>query len=270
MMLSVTLLKPLVVLSLHACFVSEVCMVSRKLARPSPPSGSQASPRCPRRALFRTRVDCETLKCLYRGDSGDFHLALAGEGQSGKSWCREPRDRLRWLSPQHGTRPCVTGWGRRLRALGQSSPWRQGRGLRGLPLCPGQAMLAVWLGVPGGGCGALWEANAHPGNRRVPHQGPLAPCMEGTPGRAVWTSQQSGSGVCGRKRGVAGRGARGAAEAPVSVGGERGRPGRRALGTSGQQQGRHRSDSGPRRLPAPVNSRGAAACWPRPPTAVSL
>lgn len=71
--------------------------------------------------------------------------------------------------------------------------------LRLLPLCPGQVMFAVWPWVPGGGFGTLWEARAYPGNRKVPHQGPLTPCCEGGPELCRVDVPEVRIGVCGRK-----------------------------------------------------------------------
>lgn len=178
----------------------------------------------------------------------------------GKSWFRKRGGRLSRLSLQRGTGPCMA----RLTSPGSGTeqPAASGPGALGAPAVPGAGHAR---GVALGPTRRAWDTVGR--KREVPHQGPLAP------GRAVWTSQRSGSGVRGRKSGGCARGTGygGATETPVCVGGERGRPGRRGLGASGRRQGRRRPDSGPRRLPAPAQSRGADRTQaPAPDSAFSL
>lgn len=167
----------------------------------------------------------------------------------GKSWFRKRGGRLSRLSPQRGTGPCVA----RLTSPGSGTerPAASGPGALGAPAVPGAGHAR---GVALGPTRRAWDTVGR--KREVPHQGPLAP------GRAVWTSQRSGSGVRGRKSGGCARGTGygGATETPVCVGGERGRPGRRGLGASGRRQGRRPPRLRASPAPRPGSVPGSRPC----------
>lgn len=178
----------------------------------------------------------------------------------GKSWFRKRGGRLSRLSPQRGTGPCVA----RLTSPGSGTerPAASGPGALGAPAVPGAGH------ARGVGLGPTRRAWDTVGRKRTPREPRGAtpgatrpgPCRVDVPAvrlRGAWQEEW------GLREGEPRR--------PLCVGGERGRQGRRGLGASGRRQGRRRPDSGPRRLPAPAQSRGAdRAQAPAPDSAFSL